>query len=203
MSGETKLFIGIGIVSVLIVVIGVILFSRPEPTFTRQELIPADAPTKGATSSANFLVEFSDFQCPACKAFEPEVEKVAEKYKDKMQYVYRYFPLKQHQYAQQAAEAAEAARQQGKFWEMYRYLFENQDQISPEMIANSGKAVGLDEKIFADALSKATYRERVQKDLADGLRLGINATPTFFMNGKKLELSNPSDLDRIVSQALK
>src|SRR3989344_9671208 len=109
-------------------------FTRPEKpvSVSKETLVPADAHKKGNPDAAVYLVEFSDFQCPACAAFAPTVQEIIEKHKDKLLVSYRHFPLDQHPYAVEAAIAAEAAAQQGKFWGMADLLFTNQTRLSDE-----------------------------------------------------------------------
>lgn len=202
MNSETKLFLAIIIITLAIVGAAIGLFSQPSPTFTKDQLIPRGTITKGLENATAYLVEFSDFQCPACKAFQPTVDAILKKYPDTLLFAYRHFPLQQHQYGEPMAKLAEAAGLQGKFWEMHDWLFANQETFTTDKIADSVKTLGLDEvKIRAD-MNASSVRDKIMLDTSDGKRFGVNATPTFFLNGKKLTLSSFSDLDAAVADAV-
>src|SRR3989338_7412089 len=203
LTGESKFFIGIILATVAIIIGGVFFMSKPEKLLEKSELIPAGSQIKGNTEASDYLVEFSDFQCPACGSFHPTVKAMVEENKDKLIFVYRHFPLDQHAQALPAALAAEAAGEQGKFWEMHDYIFENQAALSEEMLLSAAEKLGLDKVKYEEAYKNKKYQEKVSKDLADGQRLGVNATPTFFLNGKKLNSVNVDDLKRSVEEELK
>lgn len=147
------------------------------------------------------LVEYSDFQCPACKAFEDIVKQLRESYSaEDLKIVYRHFPLRSiHPNADLAAQAAEAAGEEGKFWEMKDLLFKNQAEWSQEkdprgLFGAYAKEVGLDVSEFdEDLLPEDDSKERVEKDYQSGVALGVNSTPTFILNG--VVLKNPQNLD--------
>lgn len=164
--------------------------------------------SKGAPGASVVLVEYSDFQCPACGSFYPFVKDIATKYKDQVLVVYRHFPLIQHKQARLAAQAAEAAGFQGKFWEMHDKLFENQASWSgnsnaEQMFIIYARELGLNEAAFASALKSSESVKKIDADLLSGERSQVNSTPTFFLNGKKLtNLSSFADLEYEVKQAL-
>ena len=203
LTGESKFFIGIIIATVAIIVGGIFFMSKPEKLLEKSELIPAGSQIKGNSEASDYLVEFSDFQCPACGAFYPQVKSLVNANKDKLSLSYRHFPLDQHKMAVPAALAAEAAAEQGKFWEMHDYIFENQAGLSEEMLLSAGEKLGLDKAKYEEAYKNKKYQEKVSKDLADGKRFSVNATPTFFLNGKKLNPVNFDDLKRSVEEELK
>lgn len=199
---ETKIFLGILVATVVIIGIGLAIFSKPEKVFTKEEMIPPDATAVGPKDAKVYLVEFSDFQCPACKAFKPFVDELRTSYKDKLLFAYRHFPLSQHKFADQSASAAEAAKEQGKFWEMYDYLFTNQEKLSEEIIIEGVKSMGLDLKKYNEDLKSVKIKNKIEKDLSDGQKFGISGTPTFFLNGRKLEMASFSDLKKTVDEAI-
>ncbi|KKS47693.1 MAG: Protein-disulfide isomerase [Candidatus Gottesmanbacteria bacterium GW2011_GWA2_42_18] len=203
LTGESKFFIGIILATVAIIIGGVFFMSKPEKLLEKSELIPAGSQIKGNSEASDYLVEFSDFQCPACGAFYPQVKSLVNANKDKLSLSYRHFPLDQHKMAVPAALAAEAAAEQGKFWEMHDYIFENQAGLSEEMLLSAGEKLGLDKAKYEEAYKNKKYQEKVSKDLADGKRFSVNATPTFFLNGKKLNPVNFDDLKRSVEEELK
>lgn len=192
MNSETKLFVGILVGALALVVGAAALLSRPAQPETRETLLPETTATKGNPQAKVYLVEFSDFQCPACGAAKPYVDRVVQKYQDRLVFGYRHFPLPQHPWARLAAQAAVAAQAQGKFWEVYDYLFANQASISGELIEGMGIA-GIDE---------ARVKDQVEQDLRAGQALGIKGTPTFFLNGVKLELKSWTELETVVAKAL-
>lgn len=202
MSGETKLFIGIfvGFVGVVLVAFG--FAAKPEAFLERSVLLPTTTSVKGEKSSEVYIVEFSDFQCPACKAYFPAVEALVKQYEDEIVFGYRHFPLPKHEYAQKAAEAAEAAGAQGKFWEMHEYLFANQEILSNQLLEDAGEAIRIDEERYKKELVDGVYRDAVLRDKAAGGSLGIQGTPTFFLNGKKLNIRSPDELVEKVKEAV-
>lgn len=201
-SSETKIFLGILLATVVILGFGLTIFSKQEVLFSREEMIPKDATVIGPKDAKVYLVEFSDFQCPACKAFKPFVDELRISYNDKLLFAYRHFPLAQHQFAQKAAIAAEAAGEQGKFWEMYDFLFLNQEKLSDEKIPEGAKLIGLDLIKYNNSIKSEVIKNKVAKDLADGTKFGVQGTPTFFLNGKKLDLASFTDLEKAVADAV-
>ena len=138
----------------------------------------------GSADAAVTLVEYGDFQCPSCGAAHPIVQQVREALGDRLRFVYRHFPLSQmHEYAFGAAEAAEAAGAQGKFWEMHDMLFENQEALSEQDLLSYAADLGLDVDRFASDLNDGTFDEKVRHDFMGGVKSGVNGTPTFFING--------------------
>jgi protein-disulfide isomerase len=201
-SSETKLFLGIIGATILIIGIAVFAFSRPQKPITKEELVPPTAQTRGNPDASVYLVEFSDFKCPSCGDAKPIVDALVSKYQDRLLFVYRYFPLDQHPFAEMAAEAAAAAGAQGKFWEMYDLLFQNQDVLSQEKMYELAQGLGLDMDRFDQELQDGTYRDTVLADKNEGIRLGINETPTFFLNGYKLQLTSLSDIQTEVEKLM-
>lgn len=201
-GNETKIFLGIILATVVIIVGGIFFFSRPTPTFNKEEMIPADTNTIGPIDAKSYLVEFSDFQCPYCRSIKPYVDEITSLYKNRLLFAYRHFPLPKHQYAKLAAYAAEAAGEQGKFWEMTDYLFLNQEKLSEEKIKEGAKVLSLDLKKYEEAVKSDKIKNKVDKDLSDGQKFGVNGTPTFYLNGQKLELASFGDLKKAVDEAL-
>jgi len=202
LTGETKLFLGILGATAIIIVIAAFMFTKPTPALSRTDLVTPDAHARGNTKASAYLVEFADFQCPACLDAKPTVDAIVKQYQNKLLYVYRYYPLSQHQFAQQAAQAAEAAGKQGKFWEMYDLLFANQNNFSDTEFDTLAKQLNLDMKKFdADYASSDTVN-RIQEDVNAGNAFGVDATPTFFLNGKKLDVGSFNDLTNAVKQAV-
>ena len=203
LSGESKFFITIALSTVLIVGLGIFFMSRPPKILERKELLPDSVNIEGERDAKTYLVEFSDFQCPACGSFHPKVKEIVEKNKDKIVFAYRHFPLDQHKMAVPAALAAEAAGEQGKFWEMHDYIFENQDSLSEEFLLSAGEKLGLDKEKYEKAFKEKKYQDKIDKDQTDGIKFGVNSTPSFFLDGKKLDLFSQTDLEKSVSEAIK
>lgn len=134
------------------------------------------------------IVEYADFQCPGCKAAVPEVSKVAEEYGDSVRVIYKHYPIQGHAQAFRAAEAAEAAGAQGKFWEMQKLIFENQATLSNSSYVTFAQQLGLDVDRFEKELNEGLYEADVTADKNEADGLGVTGTPTFFING---ELFNP------------
>lgn len=153
--------------------------------------------TKGSKTPKVTLVEYSDFQCPACAAYYPMVESVFAQYKDRISFTYRNFPLPQHQNGVVAAEAAEAAALQGKFWEMGDALFKNQNtwSVMDDATARTTFALyasKLDLKVveFSNDMNSPAIKNKIDRDQKSGIDSAVDHTPTFFINGKKAD--NPA-----------
>jgi protein-disulfide isomerase len=165
---------------------------------------------KGSASAAVTLEEFSDFQCPACGNLEPGLRRVVKDYGDRVRFVFRNFPLSGHKYAFLAARAAEAAGQQGKFWEMHDMLYDNQaewsDSMEPRVQFDSyATRLGLDVQRFKSDMERPDLAERVKADYARGISLNVKGTPTVFLNGRELvpgKLVTEEDLRREITAAL-
>jgi protein-disulfide isomerase len=141
---------------------------------------------QGAMDAEVVLVEYGDYQCPYCGAAYPIVKQLQKRMKDKMSFVFRNFPLASaHPHAEHAAEAAEAAAGQGKFWEMHDVLYENQEALEDENLLKYATAVGLDLRRFKRDLTEQVYAPRVREDFRTGVRSGVNGTPSFFINGER------------------
>jgi protein-disulfide isomerase len=143
------------------------------------------APVKGPADARITLVEFSDFECPFCSAAEKQVDIVMAAYPKDVKLIYKQFPLSMHPHAQMAAEASLAARDQGKFWEMYDVLFKNYRRLSNDNILIWAKEIGLNMDKFKTDLVSGKYKAVVAKDLADGEAAGVYGTPAFYINGKQ------------------
>jgi protein-disulfide isomerase len=130
------------------------------------------------------LVEYGDYECPICGAAYVTIKEVQQTLGDRLGFVFRNFPLSEmHPHAKDAAQAAEAAGAQGRFWEMHDVLFESPDEISLEDIARYAQELGLDAARLIGEVESGIYAKRVQEDFRSGVRSGVNGTPTFFING--------------------
>ncbi len=140
---------------------------------------------KGPQDARITLVEFSDFECPFCSAAVVQVDRIMAAYPKDIKLIYKQFPLSTHPHAQMAAEASLAAKEQGKFWEMYDILFKNFRRLSAENILMFAKEVGLDMDKFKADMVSSKYRAVIDKDLKDGDAAGVYGTPSFYINGKQ------------------
>ena len=153
------------------------------------------------------VVEFLDFECEACGAFYPVVEDLREKYDGEITYVVRYFPLPGHINSTQAALAAEAAAQQDRFEDMYTMLFETQAQWgekpveTPEVFRGFAEQLGLDLAAYDEAVADPATLARIEADKADGVALGVQSTPSFFLDGTLLKLTAWGDLEAAIEKA--
>ena len=146
-----------------------------------------DATVKGPSDAAVTIVEFSDFQCPACKGFNPVLTQVLDTYGDKVQVAFRQFPLRSiHPQAQPAAEAALCAREQGKFWEIHDAMFADQRRLNPPELKELARALELDGEAFDACFDSGRHRALVDQDLERGERLGVTGTPSVFVNGREV-----------------
>ena len=138
----------------------------------------------GPPSAPITIVEYGDYQCPFCKAAQPLVAGLQAALGDNLRYVFRHFPLTSlHPEAEQAAEAAEAAATQGRFWEMHALLYENQQSLDEGSLLRLAGTLDLDWARFEHDLAHHAYSQRVRDDLTSGLRSGVRGTPTFFIDG--------------------
>ncbi|HEX5735098.1 MAG TPA: thioredoxin domain-containing protein [Blastocatellia bacterium] len=162
-----------------------------------------DQPAKGSPTALVTIVEFTDFQCPSCAKSQPVLDAVTAEFGDKVRLVVRDFPLEQHAFAFKAAEAAEAAREQGKYWEYIALLFQNQSALEVANLKAYATQVGLDRKRFDEALDSGKFADKVRRDLNDGIRVGVNSTPTVFINGRVLHDKSRESLKAAIEAAIK
>jgi protein-disulfide isomerase len=141
--------------------------------------------SQGSTSAHLVLVEYGDYQCPYCGAAYPVVKQVQEELGERLRFVFRNFPItNSHPYAEWAAEIAEGAAVQGKFWEIHDLLYENQEHLGEESyFAPYEKKLGLDSTKLRREVAAHTHLPRIQEDFDSGVRSGVNGTPTFYING--------------------
>jgi protein-disulfide isomerase len=140
---------------------------------------------EGPANATLTLVEYGDYQCPYCGAAYPEVKKVQKELGSKLRFVFRNFPLTNiHEHAMNAAETAEAASAQGKFWPMHDFLYEHQASLGdPRLALDHAKKIGLDTQRFEREIAQHMYQKRIKDDFMGGVRSGVNGTPTFYVNG--------------------
>jgi protein-disulfide isomerase len=150
------------------------------PVFDKRDHI------QGPATAAVTLVEYGDYECPYCGQAYLLLAKLLPKLGDDVRLVFRNFPLTQmHPNAEHAAEAAEAAGAQGRFWEMHDMLYEHQDALGDDALLSNAGDIGLDVDRFGREFSQRKYLERIREDFQSGIRSGVNGTPTFFINGQR------------------
>lgn len=181
----------IGIGSIILAVIKTSSINPSVSSTTSSINVTASDWFKGDKNAKAVLVEYSDFQCQGCAFYYRIINTLEKEVGDKMLFVYRHFPLPQHKNARLSAYASEAAGNQGKFWEMHSIIFENQKIWSDtddakQIFTDYAKSLNLDLTQFEKDLDSVKVKDKVENDLKSGQQLGVNSTPTFYLNGKKL-----------------
>lgn len=189
MPKEYKILGGIALGAVIL---GIILFKFGGSPASYAPLTQrADAYSKGSESAQIIVSEFADFQCPACRQAQDISNQLLLAYPNEVQVVFRHFPLPGHTYAMLAAEASEAAGDQGKFWEMHDLLYEKQTEWSGQQSSEEAvtaqfigyaQSLGLNIEQFSKALDSKAHLEIINQDMSAGRAAGVGATPTFFVN---------------------
>ncbi len=194
-NNDLKIIGGVVIISIALLTALVVFGSQAESSpsvepiaVNKGELVRDNSYQTGPKDAPIQLVEFADFQCPACRATEPTLKQLLSEYGDKIHFIYRNFPLSIHNNADTAALAAEAAGAQGKFWEMKALLYENQNEwnvaINPSNIFNRyAKNLGLDEEKFQASIKDQGLIDKIRRDKGDSAALNLSGTPTLFVNG--------------------
>ena len=158
---------------------------RPKTLEDPVNIDVAGAPVKGPENARITVVEFSDFECPFCSAAVKQVDSIMAAYPKDVKLIYKQFPLTTHPHAQMAAMASLAAKEQGKFWEMYDILFKNFRHLSSDNILLYANQLGLDMNKFKTTMASNKYQAVIDKDLKDGETAGVYGTPSFYINGKQ------------------
>lgn len=173
-----------------------------EPEELAQKISADDDPARGDASAPVTVVEFTDYQCPSCGAMYPVIEETLKTYGNRVRFVLRDFPLDQHANARKAAEAADAANAQGKFWEYIAILFKNQSALDVPSLKKYASEIGLDRAKFDAALDGGTYAAEVSRDRFDGEFYGVDSTPSIFINGIRLREMTAEALKAAIDRAL-
>jgi protein-disulfide isomerase len=169
----------------------------------RQTVAKADRPSKGPANAPIEMIEFSDFQCPFCLRAFPTVAQVIEIYGDRVRLVYRHYPLTNHPDARPAAEAAQCAAEQGKFWQYHDALFGDQAHLSDADLKQHATALGMDGAKFNACVDSRKYKADIDTDIQAGNEAGVSGTPAFFINGRILSGALPFDeFKRIIDEEL-
>jgi protein-disulfide isomerase len=219
MSKEAKLVGGIILAVLAVLGIGIFLMTRSPENYTNQtptvdakskdEALGRSTPNvRGKQDSSVTVIEFGDMQCPACAAANPKVDELFKLYGDRVKFVFRHYPLSQHKNALAAADAVEAAGDQGKFFEMVDVLYARQPEWEtlgdPKPVFRKIAAeIGLDAEKFDKALSGQVHRDRINQDKADSEKLGNPGTPTFYVNGEQVFQGGIAAVKQKIDDALK
>jgi protein-disulfide isomerase len=159
---------------------GVENFAAPEITADDHVLGPADAPVT--------VLEYGDYECPYCRGAARDVHRMLDLYPGLVRFVFRNFPIQQlHPHAEQAAEAAEAAAAQGKFWEMYELLLRPSSRLDLESLLSYAQSLDLDIDRFGKEVTGSAYTAKIEHDVREGVQNGVNATPKFYVDGERID----------------
>jgi protein-disulfide isomerase len=161
-----------------------------------------DAPTRGSVMAPVTIVEFSDFECPFCGRAHGPLGEAVDDFPGQVRLIFRHFPLSSHEHAAGAAVAAEAAGAQGKFWEMHDLLFEHQTELEPADLRRYAESLRLDMARFQTDFEDPELRARVERSRAEGQRVGINSTPTIYVNGRELPGSQLDELTEYLREEI-
>jgi predicted DsbA family dithiol-disulfide isomerase/uncharacterized membrane protein len=163
-----------------------------------------DNPYLGRRNAPVVVIEFSDYMCPACRKTHQIVEHIKKKYRDRIQWVFKDFPLEQHEGADKMAEAAYCANDQGTFWKYQDLLFSSENKPGPEEFKQYAQKLGLDEKKFMQCIENRKHRSRVEENVKIGREIGISATPTLIINGEMISGTMSAEkLEELIEEALK
>ncbi len=207
MKKESLIVWGIGLLVLVGVVFGVMRMSNSNSlALTLPEPVTAKDHMRGSADAKAVLVEYGDYQCPACGAYHPLIKKLLTEENGKVNVVFRNFPLPQHQNAIPAAYAAEAAGMQGKFWDMFDMIYEHQSDWEDksnavDIFVEYAKTLRLDVLQYQKDFVSSAVRERAQHEKETGITAGINSTPTFFLNGKSITVTSYDQLKQLIEQA--
>ena len=167
---------------------------REDPTADQtvwKVTLSGSEPAKGKADALVTLVWYTDFQCPFCSRVQPTIEQLEKDYGDKLRIVFKNLPLDFHKNAMGAAEAALCAHEQGKFWEMEKHLYENQQQLEPGQLPDQAKSVGVDAAKWQKCMDSHQTKDAIAKDMATAEKVKATGTPAFFINGRSLEGAQP------------
>jgi len=178
--------------------------SRPTIDYNKVHNIPIGKSIfKGKAEAPVTIVEFSDFQCPYCARLQPTLKDVLKAYPDDVKLVYKHYPLSFHKQAKNAAKASEAAREQGKFWEMHDLIYENFNKLADNSFADFAQKLGLNMDQFKADYASNKYDQLIQSDINMARQVNVTGTPTLFMNGKRMQRRSFDDFKADIDKNLK
>src|ERR1700756_3987278 len=150
--------------------------------------VTADDHVRGRADAPVTVLEYGDYECPYCRGAARDVREMLARYPDSVRFVFRNFPITQlHPHAEQAAEAAEAAAAQGKFWEMYELLLRPSSSLDLDSLVSHARDLGLDIERFRREVTGRAYAAKIEADVREGFRNGVNATPKFYVDGERID----------------
>lgn len=167
-----------------------------------QDITIEGSPFKGPQNAPVTLILFTDFQCPYCSRMGPFLEEILKEFPKELKLVYKGFPLRNHQYAIDAAKAALSAHKMGKFWEFHDLLFENYNKLNKEKIDEIRTQLKLDQKEFQQYVNDPKTMEMIRSDYKDGISAGVRGTPTLFLNGKQVKNRSAKALKQSIKAEL-
>jgi protein-disulfide isomerase len=178
--------------------------AAPAPPPVVKDIQIASAPVKGPRNAPVTIVAFSDFECPFCSRVVPTLKELEKQYEGKIRVAFKHQPLPFHPNAKLAASASMAAHEQGKFWEFHDLLFANQRALDRASLEKHAEALRLDMKKFRAALDSNKFEQQISADSAEGMRIGANGTPTFFINGRQVVGAQPiASFKAVIDEELK
>ena len=206
----------IGLAALVALIFGVVWSAQQSGTTSGPQTVKVDLASITAddhvlgTPGGVTLIEYSDFQCPACAAYEPLVKEVVADFRDDLLFVYRHYPLPQHQNARLAAQVSEAAAVQGKFWEISTLMFANQTAWASQSpttarvtFASYASELGLDMNRFEADLVSEAVAERVERDYLSGVQARVSGTPTFYLDGVEVKARTAGEFADLIEAAIK
>jgi protein-disulfide isomerase len=178
--------------------------SRPTIDYNKVHNLPiGSSAILGKKDAKVTITEFSDFQCPYCSRLQPTLKEVLKTYPDDVKLVFKDFPLSFHKEAKNAAKAARAAGEQGKYWEMHDLIFENFSKVNEAMFKDFANKLNLDMNKFMADYSSNKYDALIQQDINLGRQAGVTGTPSLFMNGKRMQRRSVEDFKQLIDGYLK
>lgn len=177
---------------------------RPAIDFNKIYNLPvAHSPVKGNKNAPVTIIEFSDFQCPYCSQLQATLNDVLQAYPKEVKLVFKHYPLSFHQQAMNAAKASEAAREQGKFWEMHDLIFQNFNKLNEQLLKELAQQLGLNMEKFSSDFSSSKYDQQIQQDMMLARNSDVTGTPTLFINGKRVQQRSFNDFKLAIDSILK
>ena len=178
--------------------------ARPKIDYNKVNNLPVGkSVVKGIAAAPVTIVEFSDFQCPYCSRLQPTLKDVLKAYPKEVKLVYKHFPLSFHKQAKNASKASEAAREQGKFWEMHDIIYENFNKLTDKSFDEFATKLGLDMEKFKADYASTKYDKLIQDDINLARQVGVTGTPSLFMNGKRMQRRSLDDFKQSIDKIIK
>lgn len=185
------------------IIAGVQLHQQREQMAASQKVLSPHTPVRGKTDSTISIIEFSDLECPFCSRVQPTVSEIFKKYSDRVKFAFKHYPLPFHAQAIPAAQAAQAAHKQGKFWEFRDELFAHQDKLEDVFYTQTAKKLGLDVAKFNADRASDEIKKQVEQDMTDAQSVGVRGTPYFLINGQALSGAQPlEEFEKAINLAL-